>query len=90
MWSIQVSIKSEYRKTLVVRGLQMLVIGFIFNVGVTIIGVLALIQFFWMLFTKERNNFIADLGATMKNWFGEASEFLLGSSEYKPFPWSKF
>jgi hypothetical protein len=21
----------------------------------------------------------------MKNWFGEASEFLLGSSEYKPF-----
>jgi len=85
-----VSIKSEYRKTLVVRGLQMLVIGIIFNFGVTIIGLLALIQFFWMLVTKERNNFIADLGITMKNWFGEASEFLLGSSEYKPFPWSKF
>jgi len=84
------SIKTEYRKTLVLRGFQMLVIGFIFNLGVTIIGLLALTQFFWMLFTKERNNFIADLGTAMKNWFGEASEFLLGSSEYKPFPWSKF
>ena len=48
------SIKSEYRKTLVLRGFQMLVIGFIFNLGVTIIGLLALIQFFWMLFTKEK------------------------------------
>ena len=48
------SIKSEYRKTLVIRGFQMLVIGFIFNLGVTIIGLLALIQFFWMLFAKEK------------------------------------
>ncbi len=61
-------IKSEYRKRLVLRGFQMLVIGLIFNLGVTIIGLLALIQFFWMLFTKERNNFIADLGTAMKNW----------------------
>ena len=84
------SINSEYRKALAIRGFQMLVIGIIFNLGITIIGLLAFIQFFWMIFTKQKNNFIADLGTTMKNWFGEASEFLLGSSEYKPFPWSKF
>ena len=84
------SIKSEYRKSLAIRWFQMLVIGIIFNFGITIIGLLAFIQFFWMIFTKEKNNFIADLGTTMKNWFGEASEFLLGSSDYKPFPWSKF
>jgi len=84
------SIKSEYRKSLAIRGFQMLVIGIIFYFGITIIGLLAFIQFFWMIFTEEKNNFIADLGTTMKNWFGEASEFLLGSSEYKPFPWSKF
>ena len=84
------SINSEYRKALAIRGFQMLVIGIIFNLGITIIGLLAFIQFFWMVFTKKKNNFIADLGTTMKNWFGEASEFLLGSSEYKPFPWSKF
>ena len=69
------SIKSEYRKTLVIRGFQMLVIGFIFNLGVTIIGLLALIQFFWMLFAKEKNNFIADLGTSMKNWFGRPQNF---------------
>ena len=84
------SINSEYGKALAIRGFQMLVIGIIFNLGITIIGLLAFIQFFWMIFTKEKNNLIADLGTTMKNWFGEASEFLLGSSEYKPFPWSKF
>ena len=84
------SIKSEYRKSLAIRGFHMLVIGIIFNFGITIIGLLAFVQFFWMVFTKEKNNFIADLGTTMKHWFGEASEFLLGSSEYKPFPWSKF
>ena len=84
------SIKSEYRKTLAIRGFQMLIIGIIFNFGITIIGLLAFIQFFWMIIKKEKNNFIADLGTTMKNWLGEASELLLGSSEYKPFPWSKF
>ena len=66
------SIKSEYRKTLVIRGFQMLVIGFIFNLGVTIIGLLALIQFFWMLFAKEKNNFIADLGTFMIVFFGQS------------------
>ena len=59
------SIKSEYRKTLAIRGFQMLVIGIIFNFGITIIGLLAFIQFFWMIIKKEKNNFIADLGCLL-------------------------
>ena len=48
------------RKNTAVRGVQMLVIGFMMNFGLTIIGFLALIQFFWMLFANERNGFIFD------------------------------
>ena len=39
-----------------------------------------------MLITQEKNAFIADLGIIIKNWFGEAAEFLLGTSDIKPFP----
>ena len=74
------------RKNTAVRGVQMLVIGFMMNIGMTIIGFLALIQFFWMLFANERNGFIADLGLTNRDWYSEAISFLLGNSDNKPFP----
>ena len=75
------------RKNTAVRGVQILVMGFMMNIGLTIIGFLALTQFFWMLFANERNGFIADLGVTIREWYSEAISFLLGSSDNKPFPW---
>ena len=77
------------RKNILVRGFQMLVIGLVFNLGITLLAFLAFIQFFWMLITMEKNGFIADLGMSLKNWFGSAAEFMLGTSDLKPFPWSK-
>ena len=75
------------RKALAVRGIQMLIIGEMMNIGLTIIGFLALVQFLWMLFTNERNNSIADLVVKIKDWYGNAIAFMLGNSEQKPFPW---
>ena len=75
------------RKNTAVRGVQMLVISFMMKIGLTIIGFLALTQFFWMLFAIEKNGFIADLGVTIREWHGEAISFLLGNSDNKPFPW---
>ena len=40
------------RKNTVVRGVQMLVIGFMMDIGLSIVGFLALIQFFYMLFAN--------------------------------------
>ena len=74
------------RKYTVVRGVQMLVIGFMMDIGLTIIGFLALIQFFWMLFANERNGLIADLVVTIRDWYSEAISFLLGNSDNNPFP----
>ena len=77
------------RKNILVRGFQMLVIGVMFNLGITVLAFLAFIQFFWMLITQEKNGFIADIGISLKDWFGIAVEFMLGTSDIKPFPWSK-
>jgi hypothetical protein len=77
------------RKSLAVRGIQMLVIGVMSNIGLTIIGFLAFVQFLWMLITQERNSFISDVGVSIRDWYSTAIDFLLGNSEDKPFPWSK-
>ena len=76
------------RKALALRGIQMLIIGVMMNIGITIIGFLALVQFLWMLFASERNSAIADLGVSIKDWYSNAIAFMLGNSEQKPFPWT--
>ena len=76
------------RRDIMRRGFQMLVIAMMFNLAVTVVAFLAFIQFFWMLITQQKNTFLADLGIILKNWFGEAIDFLLGTSDSKPFPWS--
>ena len=83
------SSSTQNRKIILICGLQMLLLGLLINLGLTIISFLALFQFFWLLFTKEKNSFIADLASGLKNWFGQAIQFMLAASDYKPFPWSK-
>ena len=80
---------TQNRKIILLRGLQMLLFGLLINLGLSIIGSLAFIQFFWLLITKEKNSFIADLASGLKTWFGQAIQFMLAASDYKPFPWSK-
>ena len=75
------------RKALAVRGIQMLIVGVMMNIGVTIIGFLALVQFLWMMFTNERNSSIVDLGVNIRDWYGTAIAFMFGNSDQKPFPW---
>ena len=77
------------RKQIVMRGFQMLVIGIMMNIGITIIGFLAFVQFLWLLVTNEKNAFISDLGSSFRFWYDKAIAFLLGASEDKPFPWQK-
>ena len=76
-------------KSIAVRGFQMLVTGVMSNIGITIIGFLAFVQFLWMLITQEKNSFIIELGGSIRGWYSTAIDFLLGNSEDKPFPWSK-
>ena len=76
------------RRGIMIRGFQMLVLAMMFNLAITVVAFLAFIHSFWMLVTQQKNTFLADLGIILKNWFGEAIDFLLGTSDSKPFPWS--
>ena len=77
------------RKDILICSFQMLLFGFFINLGLTIIGFLAFVQFFWLLINREKNLFIANLASDLRDWFGQAIQFILVASDYKPFPWSK-
>ena len=77
------------RKNILIRGLQMLLFGFFINLGLTVISFLAFVQFFWLLINRDKNLFIVNLASDLSDWFGQAIQFILVASDYKPFPWSK-
>jgi uncharacterized membrane protein len=82
----------EFRKSVrgqvLIRGALMLVFGLLLNLAITLMGVLAFIQFLWMLITTDRNQFIADISSDLSRWISTTVQFLLVQSEEKPFPWS--
>lgn len=82
----------EFRKSargqVLVRGTLMLIFSLLLNLAITLVGVLAFIQFLWMLVTTDRNQFIADISSDLSRWMSATVQFLLGQSEEKPFPWS--
>ena len=82
----------EFRKSargqVLVRGALMLVFGLLLNLAITLVGVLAFIQFLWMLVTTNRNQFIVDISSDLTRWMSATIQFLLGQCEEKPFPWS--
>jgi hypothetical protein len=80
--------RTSARGQVSVRGALMLVFGLLLNLAITLVGVLAFIQFLWMLVTTDRNQFIADISSDLSRWMSATVQFLLGQSEEKPFPWS--
>ena len=80
---------TQNRSHKIIRGLQMLLFGLLTNLCLTVVSFLAFFQFFWLLITKEKNLFIAELESGFRKWFGQAIQFMLVASDYKPFPWSK-
>ncbi len=72
------------------RGLLMLVFVMLSKLAMTIIGVMALVQFLWMLFAKEKNALLVGFGEDLANWLADATNFLAGATEDKPFPWAKW
>ena len=69
------------------RGLFMLIFVFFFAIAETILAVLALVQFLFMVFTKEKNVFLVAFGRDLARWMQDVARFQTGSSEDKPFPW---
>lgn len=69
------------------RGLFMLVFIVLFAVAETLLSLLAVIQFFWLLFTKKPNPSLRKFGVSLGNWTLEVADFQSCATEDKPFPW---
>ncbi len=72
------------------RGLWMLLFAALFALAETILWVVALVQFLWMLFAKEKNELLVDFGRDLGKWMQDVARFQSGASETKPFPWKRW
>jgi len=70
------------------HGLLMVILLLFLHLAATVLWICALSQFVWMLFARERNIHIAEFGAQLANWMAISANFVSGSSDQKPFPWT--
>jgi len=80
----------EPPKGIWMRGLMMIILAMMFGLAQTILGVLAVVQFFWILFSKEKNQMLANFGLDLGEWLAMTARFQSAASEDKPSPWSKW
>lgn len=69
------------------RGLFMLLFAILFGVAETLLALLALLQFLWLIVTGRPNEMLRRFGASLALWMAEAARFQACASEDKPFPW---
>jgi len=70
-----------------IRGLIMLLFMIGFWVGQSLLNLLAVVQFIWLLVSHEPNQPLARFGRSLSAWLAEVGQFLSCASEEKPFPW---
>jgi Domain of unknown function (DUF4389) len=69
------------------RGLFMLLFIVAFGIGQMVLNAIAVVQFLWLLATRERNEYLARFGASLSAWFAEVGRFQSCATDDKPFPW---
>lgn len=72
------------------RGLWMLILGVLFELGRAILWVTTVLQFLWLLFTKEKNEHIAAFGKDLADWLARITLYNTGASEERPFPFAQW
>lgn len=72
------------------RGLWMVVLAVLFGVGEFILVVAAVLQFLWLVFAKEKNQPIAEFGKDLSDWLARVALFQTGTTEEKPFPFTRW
>lgn len=72
------------------RLVYMVLIWFMIQISMTILGALTLLQFVLMLLNKgEANAQLADVGESLGIWVAKAARFLVAASDVKPWPWTE-
>ena len=72
------------------RGLYMLAFIILFELAKTVLSLIAVLQFLWLLFTGHRNEAVKDFGASLSIWMGDVARFQACDTDAKPFPWDRW
>ncbi|PID37254.1 MAG: hypothetical protein CR993_01305 [Rhodobacterales bacterium] len=72
------------------RGLWMLIMAMLFGVAETVLLVAAVVQFCWLLFAREKNVHVVEFGEDLSDWLARTAKYLTGTSEDRPFPFTKW
>ena len=75
------------RKDAWMRGLYMLVFLLLLELAGTVLAVVTVIQFIWLLIKGDKNKELARFGRGFGRWFRDVIAFQTGQTEEKPFPW---
>ena len=68
----------------------MLVLVLAFGVAQSLLYLLALVQFLWLLLAREPNQLLLKFGKSLSLWLAETARFLCCATEKKPFPWTSW
>ncbi len=69
------------------RALYLIFFMIAFGFGESVLGLIAVVQFIWLLATGEPNANLRRFGSSLARWFADVVRFLTCASEDKPFPW---
>lgn len=69
------------------RGLYMLGFLIFFGLAEFVLGLLAFLQFLWLVITGAPNDGLRRFGVSLSKWVAEAARFQACATEEKPFPW---
>jgi hypothetical protein len=69
------------------RGLFMLLFMIAFAIGQSILNLIAIVQFLWLMFAREHNQLLANFGNSLATWLAEVGRFLACAADDRPFPW---
>jgi hypothetical protein len=69
------------------RGLFMLLFMIAFAIGQSILNIMAIVQFLWLMFAREHNRLLASFGDSLATWLAEVGRFLTCAADERPFPW---
>jgi len=64
----------------------MFVVMLLYSVSRVVVGVVILLQFFWVLFTGETNNSLEKLGQSLATYTYQIIRYLTFNTEERPFP----
>lgn len=69
------------------RGLYMALFILFFAVAETVLVLVAVVQFGWLIAYRAPNPKITAFGASLSDWLRQVGRYQAAATEEKPFPW---